>query len=106
VVGRPKEPATAAACPRHPADPPNDDKSAPTSLNAPPPPLYRYQRSANTGEEADALVLAWTHLLGAQAVASGARLLSLRARLKEVAEVRRTYEGLRDEQGFRFSTIP
>src|SRR3954469_4563148 len=80
----------------------NDDRERTNFLERAGPAAYiAYQRSGNTGEEADALVLLgrtfserklWRPALDAYRYALD---------LKEVAEVRRSYEGLRDEHGFR-----
>ena len=81
---------------------PPTSASAPTSSSAPrPPPISRYQRSGNAGEEADALVLLGRTFAERKLWRPALDAYRLSLDLREVAEVRQTYEALRDQHGFR-----
>jgi uncharacterized protein YfaS (alpha-2-macroglobulin family) len=81
---------------------PNDDKERTNFLERAATAAYiGYQRSANAGEEADALVLLGRTFAERKLWRPALDSYRFALDLKEVAEVRRTYEGLRDEHGFR-----
>src|SRR5258708_16865941 len=80
----------------------NDDKERSNFLERAASAAYiGYQRAANAGEEADALVLLGRTFAERKLWRPALDSYRLALDLKEVAEVRRTYEGLRDEHGFR-----
>jgi alpha-2-macroglobulin len=60
-----------------------------------------YQRSGNAGEEADALVLLGRTFAERKLWRPALDAYRLSLDLREVADVRQTYEGLRDQHGFR-----
>ena len=60
-----------------------------------------YQRSGNAGEEADALVLLARTFNERKLYRPALDAYRLALDLREVAEVRQTYESLRDQHGFR-----
>jgi uncharacterized protein YfaS (alpha-2-macroglobulin family) len=60
-----------------------------------------YQRAGNTNEEADALVLLGRTFAERKLYRPALDAYRFALDLREVAEVRQTYEGLRDQHGFR-----
>src|SRR5881227_2087893 len=80
----------------------NDDKERTNFLERAATAAYiGYQRSANAGEEADALVLLGRTFAERKLWRPALDAYRLSLDLREVADVRQTYESLRDEHGFR-----
>src|SRR3954469_14844314 len=80
----------------------NDDRERTNFLERAGPAAYiAYQRSGNTGEEADALVLLGRTFSERKLWRPALDAYRLSLDLREVADIRQTYEGLRDEHGFR-----
>jgi uncharacterized protein YfaS (alpha-2-macroglobulin family) len=81
---------------------PNDDRERTNFLERAATSAYiAYQRSGNAGEEADALILLGRTFAERKLWRPALDAYRLSLDLREVADVRQTYESLRDEHGFR-----
>ena len=81
---------------------PNDDRERTNFLERAATAAYiAYQRSGNAGEEADALSLLGRTFAERKLWRPALDAYRLSLDLREVADIRQTYEGLRDQHGFR-----
>ena len=81
---------------------PANDRERPTLLDRAATAAYiAYQRAANSGEEADALVVIGRSFGDRRVWRPALDALRLSLELREVAEVRALYERMREEHGFR-----
>src|SRR3954467_9251800 len=86
---------------------PNDDRERTNFLERAATAAYiGYQRSGNSGEEADALTLLGRTFSERKLWRPALDAYRLSLDLREVADIRQTYEGLRDEPGFRILHYP
>jgi alpha-2-macroglobulin len=81
---------------------PNDDRERVNFLERAATAAYiAYQRSGNAGEEADALALLGRTFVERKLWRPALDAYRLSLDLREIADIRQTYESLRDEHGFR-----
>src|SRR5882724_8992339 len=81
---------------------PNDERERTNFLERAATSAYiAYQRSGNSGEEADALTLLGRTFAERKEWRPSLDAYRLSLDLREVADIRQTYEGLRDQYGFR-----